>query len=52
MNFIAKYPSCAAASKALGIDTSSIAKVCNRIPRYNTAGGFIFRYEKDLETKI
>ena len=43
-NFIASYPSTKEASRQLGLDSSSISKVCRGVQ--HTCGGFIFKYKE------
>ena len=35
------------AAKNLGISSSNIVRCCNNVPRYKTAGGFIWKYDED-----
>lgn len=41
--FIKEYPCASQAQRETGIDASSIRKVCNNIPKHNTAGGYIWK---------
>lgn len=52
--FLKAYFSAIEAEKETGIDNISIRKVCNHIPKYNTAGGYIWKNidEMDLEDFI
>lgn len=45
-NFIARYCNAVEASEAVGIDKSSIGKCCRNIPKYKTAGGYIWKYDR------
>ena len=44
--FIASYPSAREAARVLGLDSSVISKVCRGV-KYNSHGGFIFKYLED-----
>lgn len=44
--FIAEYSTINEASKQTGATRSGIKNVCEHKPRYNTAGGFIWRYKE------
>lgn len=43
--FIAEFPSCAAAARALNLDSSVISKVCRGV-LYKSHGGFHFKYKE------
>lgn len=43
-NYIAEFPSAAAAGRALKLDSSGIAKVCRGV--YSSCGGYLFKYKK------
>ena len=45
-NIVHLYPSTKEAGRALGIDPSNIAKVCNHIPHYNHIGGYKWEWVK------
>ena len=45
--FVAEYPSTREASRQTKIDQSSISKCCNRKEHYNSAGGFLWKYENE-----
>ena len=44
-NYIATFPSCRAAARALNLDSSVISKVCRK-EKYKSTGGYIFEYDK------
>lgn len=44
-NYIASFPSCRAAAKALNLDSSVISKVCRK-EKYKSTGGYIFEYDE------
>lgn len=46
--FVAKHESVLLANKSFGSGYNAISHVALRKPNYNTAGGFIWRYEKDV----
>lgn len=46
-NFIKKWESIASVGRALGIDSSTIRKVCNRVNHHG--GGYIWRYADDVQ---
>lgn len=54
--FIAEYESSEEAHKCTGIDSSAIRKVCNKVPKYRTAGGYKWinkdEYDKMIEVEI
>ena len=43
-NFLAVWNSTREAERVLGIYHSHIAKCCNKVPKYNTAGGYRWEY--------
>ena len=43
-NFLAVWNSTREAERVLGISHSHIAKCCNKVPKYNTAGGYRWEY--------
>jgi group I intron endonuclease len=43
-NFLAIWNSTREAERVLGVHHSHIAKCCNKIPKYNTAGGYRWEY--------
>ena len=43
-NFLAVWSSTREAERVLGIYHSHIAKCCNKVPKYNTAGGYRWEY--------
>lgn len=47
MNKLWEYKSIAAASRATWANRSAIAKVCRRLKKYKTAGGFIWRFKNN-----
>lgn len=44
-NFIKEWPSAAEIQRATGIQYSSICKCCRNVPRYLSAGGYIWKYK-------
>ena len=46
------YESASAAAAHYGIAKSALIEVCQRIPRRNTAGGLVFRYEDDAHETV
>jgi group I intron endonuclease len=43
-NVLAVWKSTREAERALGVQHSHIAKCCNKVPKYNTAGGYRWEY--------
>ena len=48
-NYINTYVSCKEAKRITNIDSSCISKVARKEKRYNTAGGYIWRYKEDID---
>lgn len=46
---LGEFASFTRAAKAVGVQPASVAKVANRRPHYNTAGGFVWRWADDPE---
>lgn len=46
MEFVAEYPSIKEAERQTGISNSQISKCCQNKPKYNTAGGYKWKYKK------
>lgn len=44
--FIAEYPTINEASKKIGVSRCGIKNCCDKKPRYNTAGGYIWKYKE------
>lgn len=46
-DFVRNYKSISEASRCTGVNRCAIGKVARKIPRYKTAGGFIWRYKDE-----
>lgn len=46
-DFVCRYKSISEASRCTGINRCAIGKVAKGVPRYRTAGGFVWRYDND-----
>ena len=46
--FINVYESASMAAKELGLSRGNICSVCRKIPKYKTAGGYIWRYASEV----
>lgn len=46
--FISEYKSASEASKRTGINKNQIGRVCKGLPKYETAGGFKWKYKNQL----
>ena len=44
MNKIAEYPSAVEAYRKTNVGSSAICRVCNKTPRYHTAGGYVWEW--------
>lgn len=48
LNFINSFVSCSEAARILGLDSSSISKVCRE--ELKSTGGFVFKYKKIINS--
>lgn len=50
--FIKGYISAADAARETGIDSSTISKVCRHVPKYNTCGGYVWKYKDNTVSSL